>query len=715
MEKDGRIMAGKIKRAFPEHMIMLWNRIAASMRLKFMIALTGVISIFLVLCTFLVARMLMEGEYRALEARGRNMGQLLSKAITDPLLRKEQFTVDDLVAEAARSHDVLYTYVLDASNKILNTSFDSFNSTRNDVKEFLTQEQNHNMDVLVNRAKDRLDALEVQTDGIMIGSTRLATVKIGLSRDEVRSDTKHIVWMLAGTSMIIIGLLVLMVSVMVKQMIVRPTTEALTVASNIAAGDLSQNVRVQTVDELGRLGLGLNSMISGLKGMIVNVRDAALKTEVAWREAKEISAEITNGSRIQAESVEEAASSINEMHFSLQEIADNMNDLSATSVQTSSSIMEMAASISEVAGTMTELSSSIGDNSSAIMHMSAAVRQIAENAEVLSTTADETAATTEEINASVKEVESHAKESAALAEAVAADAQHLGMRSIEKTIEGMNRIEATARRTANVINRLGERAENIGSILTVIEDITDQTGLLALNAAILAAQAGEHGKGFAVVAAEIRELANRTSTSTQEIGKLITSVQEESREAVGVMREEVTMVEEGVRLARDAEQALRKILDRADLSRDMSRGINKAAAEQARGIRQVSEAVSKITAMTHQIARAVNEQKIGSEQITRTSEKMREFTVFAKNSTDAQAQGGKQITAAVENMNAKISMVNRGTGEVQTGSDLIVQAMQRIKEIAKANTDEVGRLHNALEVMIEQSEMLKKEIAKFKT
>ncbi|HUL00319.1 MAG TPA: methyl-accepting protein, partial [Nitrospirota bacterium] len=189
---------------------------------------------------------------------------------------------------------------------------------------------------------------------------------------------------------------------------------------------------------------------------------------------------------------------------------------------------------------------------------------------------------------------------------------------------------------------------------------------------------------------------------------------EESREAVGVMREEVAMVEEGVSLARDAEQALRKILGRADLSRDMSRGINKAAAEQARRIKQVSEAVSKITAMTHQIAQAVNEQKMGSEQITRTSEKMREFTVFTKNSTDAQAKGSKQITAAVENMNAKISMVNRGTGEVQAGSDLIVQAIQRIKDIAKANTNEVGRLHNALEVMIEQSEMLKKEIEKFK-
>src|SRR5512135_2271980 len=142
------------------------------------------------------------------------------------------------------------------------------------------------------------------------------------------------------------------------------------------------------------------------------------------------------------------------------------------------------------------------------------------------------------------------------------------MRSIEKTIDGMNRMETTARRTADVVNRLGERAESIGSILTVIEDITDQTSLLALNASILAAQAGEHGKGFAVVASEVRELANRTASSTKEIAELIGSVQEGSREAVGAMREGATFVEEGVRLALDTRGALRKILERADLSRD---------------------------------------------------------------------------------------------------------------------------------------------------
>jgi methyl-accepting chemotaxis protein len=298
---------------------------------------------------------------------------------------------------------------------------------------------------------------------------------------------------------------------------------------------------------------------------------------------------------------------------------------------------------------------------------------------------------------------------------VAADAEQLGMRSIEKTIEGMGRIESTARRTSEVVNRLGKRAENIGSILTVIEDITDQTGLLALNAAILAAQAGEHGRGFAVVAAEIRDLASRTAASTQEIGNLIASVQEESREAVGVMQEEVAMVADGVRLAGDAGDALRKIVERAGRSREMSRSISRAAGEQTQGIRQVSEAVDKINQMTHQIAKAANEQRVGSEQIARAAEKMRELTRFAKNSTGEQAKGGKEISVAVENITGKIGMVNRTSEEMQTGSDLIVHAIERIKVIAKSNADLAAGLNVSMQVMAGQSESLKKEIEKFKT
>ena len=692
----------------------LQKRITASMGLKIMIALTSVISLFLLVCFFFIVRMMVEGQYHALEMRGRELGLFFSKAVTDPLLQHDRMTLDELVAQAAKSEDMIYTYVVDASGKIANKALFSFNPSRSEAREFSAQGQAVDIEAFVGTVKKEEDVLEVQTD-VKVGNTKLATVKMGLSRDGARRESRQLMWMLAGTGFIVIGLLVLMMSVMVRKMIVSPTRAAAAVVLNIAGGDLSHRVHVQTRDELGTLGQGLNSMLVGLTGMIENMRESSRKTETAWKEAREISAEIAGGSTTQAESVEKAASSISEMNSSLKEIAGSVDDLYQTSEQTSSSVLEMAASTNEVARSMTELSSAINDTSLAIDHLSTAVRQIAENVEVLSATADETAASATEISASVKEVEASAKESAAIAEAVADDAQQLGMQSIEKTIEGMNRIEVTARRTAEIINRLGDRAENIGGILTVIEDITDQTGLLALNAAILAAQAGEHGKGFAVVAAEIRQLANRTASSTQEIGKLIASVQEESRGAVEVMREEVAMVEDGVRLARDAGDALRKILSRADLSRDMSRGINKAATEQARGIRQVSDAIGKITSMTHEIARAASEQKQGSEQITRASEKMRELTNFVKMSTEAQAKGSREITATVENMNAKTSMVNRAANEVRTGSDMIVQAIERIKEIAKTNTVQALRLNNALDVMITQSELLQKEIEQFKT
>ncbi len=672
--------------------------IETSLGLKFLVTLTGVISLFMVAGTLFVARVLMEAQYRELDTRGREMGQFLGRAGADPLIQKDLVALDALVAQAVKSQDMLYTYVSDPEDKILSNSFVSFDKERPEVKEFLEQEKSTDMNVLASRAREKLDPLEVRVD-IQIGTARPGSVTMGFSRAGVKKNARKIVLLLLATSLVIVSSFAALVFVMTRRMIVVPTAEAVAVATSAAAGDLSRGVHVRSLDEIGMLGRGLNRMIIGLKGMIENVREAARGTESVRLEVKQMSAEITAGSKVQAEAVEEAASSVNEMHFALKEIASNVDDVYKTSEQTSSAVIEMAASINEVAGTMSELSSAIEETSAAIGQMSAAVRQIADNVQVLSSAAEDTAASTTEISASVKEVESSAKESAALAEAVAADAQQFGMHSVEKTIEGMNRIDATARKTAEVVNRLGERAENIGTILTVIEDITDQTGLLALNAAILAAQAGEHGKGFAVVAAEIRELANRTAASTKEITALIGSVQDESREAVGAMREEVALVEEGVKLAHETRGALEKILERADLSRDMSKNINRAASEQARGISQVSGAVDRINEMTHQFARAAVEQKAGSEQIIRASERMRELTRFVKKSTDEQAKGGKDITAAVEDMSSRIGLINRAAGEVQSGSDLIVKSIERIKEIARANADLAARLHGAMDVM----------------
>jgi methyl-accepting chemotaxis protein len=690
----------------------LKDRIKENMGLKFAIALSGWIALVMLIATFLTGRSLMVYQERSVEIRGRDMGMVLAKAALDRVVSGDLVGLNMLVQDVIRSEDILAVVFTRADGTPMTSARASFNMAHPDVKAALEAEKSDDVVKLESALRRAVAPVEV-TVGVEAQGAKIGKVSVLLSRASIRDNAAKIVLLLVGMSCVIVLSISLLIYFMVGKMIVNPTRVAESVATRVAGGDLTQSVRVNSVDEIGNLGRGLNRMIMGLKDMIVSVRDSWRKLDSISSDVSGVSSKVIAASQVQAEAVDEAASSVNEMHFSLKEIAGTVEDLDVTSEQTSSAVIETAASIDEVARLMTDLASSIEETSSAITEMSAAIGITAENVASLSQAADETATSSAEISSSVREVEGHARQSAALAEAVAVDAQNLGMRSIDKAVEGMQLIENESRRSAEVINRLGNRAESIGSILTVIEDITDQTALLALNAAILAAQAGEHGKGFSVVAAEIRELANRTASSTKEIGKLIAAVQEDSREAVNVMGRGVELSENGTQLVREAGNSLRKILERAGQALEMSRTISRAAAEQTAGMRQVNEAVDRINTMAHQIERATIEQRSGSEQITHAAERMREITRFVKSATAEQVKASRTITAAVEAMSGKVDLVNRAAGEVRAGSDLIVKAIERIKTAARENADLSTQLNSAVEVLGTQAVALKQGIERF--
>jgi twitching motility protein PilJ len=234
-----------------------------------------------------------------------------------------------------------------------------------------------------------------------------------------------------------------------------------------------------------------------------------------------------------------------------------------------------------------------------------------------------TSSAVEELTVSMKQVSNNAEASAEAARR-ALDAAEQGNRSVRDTLEGMQRIRSSVQATAKKIKSLGDRSLEISEIINVINDITEQTNLLALNAAIEAARAGEAGRGFAVVADEVRKLAEHSRTATKDIAALIKAIQAETNEAVVVMEEGTREVEVGARLADQAGKALEAISAVVRQSAELVQEISLASKQQVRGTEGVANAMQIISNITRQTSQGARQTARSTEQMVKMSEQLNE-------------------------------------------------------------------------------------------
>ncbi|MCG9682614.1 methyl-accepting chemotaxis protein [Vibrio sp. Isolate23] len=197
-----------------------------------------------------------------------------------------------------------------------------------------------------------------------------------------------------------------------------------------------------------------------------------------------------------------------------------------------------------------------------------------------------------------------------------------GGKLMQETVHGMNRISEVVNETAETVDSLGKRGEEIGNVIQVINDIAEQTNLLALNAAIEAARAGELGRGFAVVADEVRGLAERTSKATEEVGGLISSIQNETRQAVSRMSEGTQLVAEGVTLSNSAGDALTQIVSRAQDVNQMIDMIATAGNEQATAAQEISRDINAISQIAGNSVRTTQDGEQAVSQLYRKVEEL---------------------------------------------------------------------------------------------
>ena len=541
--------------------------------------------------------------------------------------------------------------------------------------------------------------------GVLMISTSMVSVNA-----EIQKNQKYLLLIAVGT----LTVLLLVLKILVGRLILSPVAEVADRIQEIARGegDLTQRLVARSHDEIGQFAQWFNLFVEKLQGIILKVANTSRQVTQVAQQVYHGTKAILGASEIQGKAVETTSVAINAMNRSIQNVAEGTEALSNLSEESSSAILDMAGVIDEIARSSMALSNSVEATSASIMQMSSSVKQIGDNVKVLASSADDTTTSMSEMDAAIKQIRLNIHETAELSKNVREDAEK-GENSVKLTIDGIARIRDSAQQVFTVIHNLRGRAQDIGKILGVIDEVSEQTNLLALNAAIIAAQAGEHGKGFAVVAQEIKELAERSAASTLEIHQIISAVQSEAQNAVDTMIIGSKNVEEGVRLSKDAEMTLSKILESSARSTERILEIAKATDEQTRGVIQVTEAMQKINEMVHQTALATQEQSKGTDQIIQTTEHMRQIAKKVGIASQEQSLGIKRITEIVEKVNKKIKEIVIATN-LQTGESCeIVQAVDRIKEVTEKNVKSVESVGKAVQELIRQESSLAGEISKF--
>jgi methyl-accepting chemotaxis protein len=351
---------------------------------------------------------------------------------------------------------------------------------------------------------------------------------------------------------------------------------------------------------------------------------------------------------------------IRQTRHSSDTVARTSADVNAAATETSHASRLVAQTISQVAVGAGDQAHAASQSNLAVQDLMALIKQVQggaiETTRGLMSTTDSLRSMADAVNAAAG-----AGEEVRAVSAEAASAADRGSRSVAETVAGMRRIQAATNDAATQVMHLGEKGDQIGAIVETIDDIAEQTNLLALNAAIEAARAGEQGKGFAVVADEVRKLAERSSRATKEIAALIAEVQKGTAAAVQAMNAGAGEVNAGVTLADQAGEALTAIAVSVEATQASTAKISGAVDEIRTASETALEASDQISGIAIQTSQAA--QRMG-------------------NAAKTVAESVEAIAAVSEETSASAQEVSAATQEMSAQSEHVMIAVQSLSEQA---------------------------------
>ena len=481
----------------------------------------------------------------------------------------------------------------------------------------------------------------------------------------------------------------------------------------MSEGDFSQKLPVTSEDELGEVTRSYNALVDQMSLVFQKLQEFSLKLSSISKEISLGSKLIEKGAETTLSSSSQTSQFLDTLNASVKQVEKEIFQLTLGIEKNATSVIEVGQTTHVVAENMETLSASIHQTINSIGQISTSVKEINNNTDVLSKSAVNTAEETHLLDQIIKDLSRNIETSRSLSDRSLSFAKK-GVEDVQSTKEGIEKIREFGIETNKVMQSLGEKTQKIGVILTVINNIAQETNLLALNAAIISSQAGEHGKGFSVVASEIKDLADRTVVSTQEIKGLIRALQEESNQAVNLVKKGGQIIDEGAIRATLASEALTNIIKSAQESSNMVKEISAAVTNQSTASNRISNETSKIANEAVRILGIAQQQEQEAVQVYKASQLMKEVSVQVKGYTTENSTETRHVTEKMEEIRQMINFVKNAMNELSKGSATILTEAQNIQKIAADNMNLVKSRESFAKDLSNQSRDLTQLTSGFK-
>lgn len=634
--------------------------------------------------------------FDSLEKRIQRTAAIVAGVSSGPLLSYDYALIDTYLQEVMKDQDITAVRILDAAGKTVREAAKTSAGGQTTDTPFFAGK-----------------AMSLKTP-VVVGGSKIGEVVIDYSSKTINRNLMESIVTISLYQLIMLLVVGLVMVLLFNKDIKKPVSLINKAIERITMGELSTDVPDLGENEIGSIAKGIAFLSERLSTTLAKLHATAVNVSMAIRQVDVTYNNVINSTSRQSNAVKEIIKSIHGANKAQSEIYDSADKLAGLSTDNISSLIELKATAEEIDSHTQRLFKATEDAYSVVAQMTHTAKAISRSSGEALSAVENTSASVEEITASVREVEEHARESSRMAEKVSESTSDTGMLAIVDAVEGMDHILSEVRKSSEIVQRLGSRSSDIEKVLSVIKDVTEQTNLLSLNAAILAAQAGEYGKSFSVVADEIRALSERTASSTREIGGIVKTIQKDIKDAVNSIESANVKVEEGNSMVLKVGNALKDILTSAQYSTEMTKAIERATEEQSLGLRQITSAIDDIRKMMHSIAKSTSEQDNALSYLLEGVGEVKEVADLSKRGTEEQAIGTRGISKNLELANDRITSINQAALNQKKLNEDIMNTMEQINSWGTSTIKEVEEVSLSLSTLFQEIEILSKEMEVFK-